>query len=320
MKKVIFTYDYGLEKMDRIRALGYNVQFAIESNHTEQESESFDACDLDAEVLVCYNPFSTFDFNKFSKLKVIQLSSIGVDQVPVSEVVNRGITVTNNKGGYSIPMGEWIVYKMLSAYKLSRKLERQRLSKVWKMNSHLLELTQKRALFIGTGTISQEAVKRLTGFEMTRVGINTSGHAIDNFEEVYPMSALIEQVSIADFVIIAIPHTKLTTHLISDEVLSAMKDSAVIINVARGSIIDESALIEHLKKGKFLSVSLDVQEVEPLPENHELWNFEQVDITPHNSWISEYRNERRFEIIYKNLKAYIEGEPLFNVVDFKKGY
>jgi phosphoglycerate dehydrogenase-like enzyme len=318
--KVIFTYDYGKEKMAKVEALGIEISYAIESNHTDKSGQDFDKADPEAEALICYNPFDTFDFDAFKKLKWIQLSSIGVDQVPVEEVTSRGITVTNNRGGYSIPMGEWIVYKMLSSYKMSRQLEAQHRLKKWKMNTHLLELTGKRALFIGTGTISQEAVKRLVGFDLTLVGINTTGHPVAGFHETKPMASLKTELERADFVIIAIPHTDKTTHLINQEMLSAMKTDAVIINVARGAIIDEDALVATLETGKFLSVALDVFENEPLPAEHPLWDFEQVSVSPHNSWISEYRNERRFDIIYNNLKAFKEGKELKNVVNFAKGY
>jgi len=318
--KVIFTYDYGREKMAKVEALGIEVSYVIESNHTRKMSESFDKADREAQALICYNPFEIFDFNAFKNLKWIQLSSIGVDQVPVQEVVNRNIVVTNNRGGYSIPMGEWIVYKMLSSYKMSRQLEAQHRLKKWKMNSHLLELTGKRALFIGTGTISQEAIKRLAGFNITKVGINTTGHPVSGFDETKPITVLKSELEIADFIIIAIPHTEKTTHLINREMLNTMREDAVIINVARGAIIDEEALVTTLKTGKFLNVALDVFENEPLPAEHPLWDFEQVSISPHNSWISEYRNERRFEIIYENLKAFKEGKELKNVVDFKRGY
>ncbi|MBS7525490.1 phosphoglycerate dehydrogenase [Fusibacter paucivorans] len=320
MKKAIFTFDYGKEKMDQIRALGYEVQFAIESNHTDRESEGFEQLDSDAEILICYNPFDYLNFDQFPNLKLIQLSSIGVDQVPVEEVTARGIAVANNRGGYSIPIGEWIVYKMLSAYKLNRKLEKQRNERIWKMNSHVKELTERRVLFIGTGTIAQEAVKRLSGFDMVIAGVNTTGHAVEGFDEVHPISALETQLTIADFVIIAIPHTEKTTHLLNDAMLTAMRDDSVLINVARGAIIDEKALIKHLEFGKFASVSLDVVESEPLAEDHPFWQFEQVDITPHNSWISEKRNDRRFDIIYRNMKAYIEGTSLYNIVNFERGY
>lgn len=318
--KVIFTYEYGEEKMAEVTALGFEVSYAIESNHTDKESESFEQADHDAEALICYNPFDTFDFDAFPKLKWIQLSSIGVDQVPVEEVTKRGITVTNNRGGYSIPMGEWIVHKMLTSYKLSRKLEKQMQMKKWIMNTHVLELTGKRALFVGTGTISKEAVNRLVGFNMTLVGINTTGHAEDGFDETYPITELENQAALSDFMIIAIPHTEKTTHLIDDSILTAMKEDAVIINVARGAIIDEAALIKHLKAEKFLNVALDVFEVEPLPEESPLWEFDNVEVSPHNSWISEYRNQRRFDIILENLKAFKAGAQLKNVVNFDRGY
>jgi phosphoglycerate dehydrogenase-like enzyme len=99
-----------------------------------------------------------------------------------------------------------------------------------------------------------------------------------------------------------------------------MKENTVLVNIARGSIIDEKAMIENLKSGRLKGAALDVFNEEPLPLDNLLWNMENVIITPHNSWMSEQRNERRFSIIYENLKRYGEGRELLNIVDIDKGY
>ncbi len=312
--KALFTYDYGKENMKAIENLGYNILMINEKNIVYQEEMR------DVEVLVCYNPFDTLDISKMTNLKWIQLSSIGVDQAPKEEVVKRNIILTNNKGGYSIPMGEWVVLKMLEIYKKSTTFYQQQKNKIWKMDTFLLELYGKKVAFIGTGSIAQESAKRLQGFDVEILGINTNGSDTEYFNMCYPISQLDEILAISDIVILTIPHTIKTHHLFNQQRLLKLKKDAVLINVSRGSIIDEEALISTLSQGHIMAVALDVFEEEPLAKDSPLWSMENVLITPHNSWISEMRNQRRFQMIYDNMKKYINNEKLVNVVDLEKGY
>jgi len=314
MIKVLFTYDYGKEKMDSVRKLGYDLKYVHEKKIANREDVE------DIEILVCYDPFKKFDISKLENLKWIQLSSIGIDQVPLDYVKEKGIILTNNKGGYSIPMGEWIILKILEIYKDSKYFYNNQKEKKWKYNTNLLELYGKTVGFLGTGTISTEAAKRLKGFGVDILGLNTNGRDIKYFDKCYPISKIDNFLSICDIVVCAIPYTDKTHHLMNEKRLNQMKEGSVLINVSRGSIIDEKALIDVIKDGKFLGVALDVFEKEPLPESSPLWEFENVFITPHNSWISEMRNERRFNLIYENLKRYKDNKELLNVVNLEKGY
>lgn len=314
MTKVLFTYDYGDLKMDKVRDLGYDLLIRKEVNLEYDEQLE------DVEVLVCYNPFQTLDIKALKKLKWVQLSSIGIDQAPLDYIQGQGILLTNNRGGYSIPMGEWIVLKVLESYKDSKYFFRKQQEKVWHMNTSLLELKGKTLGFIGTGTIAMEAAKRLQGFDMHLIGLNTSGHDTAYLNTCYAIHEMERFLSLCDIIVCSIPYTTKTHHLVDQAVIDQMKDEAVLINVSRGSIIDEEALIGALKKNKFRSVALDVFEEEPLSEKSPLWDIERVYLSPHNSWISEMRNERRFEITYANLKRYQQQEQLLNVVDLKRGY
>ncbi|AKL96262.1 D-3-phosphoglycerate dehydrogenase SerA [Clostridium aceticum] len=312
--KVLFTYDYGKEKMDAIEKLGYDIILQSEKGIVYTEAMQ------DVEALICYSPFHTLDIAKMKKLKWIQLSSIGIDQVPKDIARKNKIIVTNNKGGYSIPIGEWVVLKILEIYKKSSKLYRQQQQKRWEMDTSLLELYRKRIGFIGTGSIAIESAKRLQGFEAHILGVNTKGRKVEYFDKCYPIHQLEEVLKTCDVVVVTVPYTEETHHLINKVKLEMMKKEAVLINVSRGSIIDEKALIQHLQKGNLLGVALDVFEEEPLSQENPLWEMERVLVTPHNCWISEMRNERRFRIIYENMKKFKEELPLINQVDINKGY
>jgi phosphoglycerate dehydrogenase-like enzyme len=123
-----------------------------------------------------------------------------------------------------------------------------------------------------------------------------------------------------DVVVITIPYTEKTHHMINEKMFSNMKKGVFFINLSRGSIVDENSLIENIGNEKIAGAALDVFENEPLDEKSPLWSFDNVIITPHNSWISEMRNERRFEAIYENMKRYAEGEKLVNIIDLNKEY
>jgi len=314
MVKALFMYDYGEKNMKKIEDLGYDVTLINEKGITYAENLK------DTEVLVCYNPFSTFDISRLEKLKWIQLSSIGIDQVPKEVVLKNDITITNNKGGYKVPIGEWIVMDILNLLKRSTYFYKKQKEKQWKMDSKVLELYGKTVAFIGTGTIAVEAAKRLQGFGVSILGVNTNGREIEYFNKCYSMKNIDEVLGESDVVIITLPYTKETHHLINEDRFLCMKNNVFFINIARGAIVDENALINNLKIGKVAAAALDVFEEEPLSESSPLWNMDNVIVTPHNSWISELRNERRFNLIYENMKRYVKNQDLINVADINKGY
>ena len=312
--KVLFTYDYGKEQLDRIRGLGYEVVIINEDTFTELQVP------FDADVLCCYNPFERVDINKFTKLKLILLSSIGIDFIPKDDIIKNSIILTNNRGGYSIPMGEWIVMNLLMLSKKSTTFWDNKKQKKWKLDTKLTELYGKTVTFLGTGTISTEAAKRLQGFGMNVVGVNTKGTISQYFDKAYSLDEVKTAISMADYLVMVLPFTEKTHHFLDQEKLGWMKDSARLINVSRGNVIDERAMTKALKDKAIAGAALDVFEEEPLSVDSELWDMDNVYISPHNSWISEQRDARRFNLIYENLKAYIEDKPLKNVVDIRRGY
>jgi phosphoglycerate dehydrogenase-like enzyme len=312
--KVLFTYNYGTDKMDKIEKLGYDVKVVNE------KEVKYNSLLEDVEILVCYDPFKTLDICKMKNLKWIQLSSAGIDQLPIDYVKNNSISITNNNGGYSVPMGEWIVLKSLELLKHSSRLYENQKNKVWKIDTTILELCGKTIGFIGTGSIAQEAAKRFVGFDVKIVGLNTSGKLVDNFHKCFENKDVDEMLELCDIVVITVPYTNKTHHFINEDKFSKMKDGVYLVNVARGSIIDEKALIKNVKQGKIAGAALDVVESEPLKVDNPLWELKNVIVTPHNSWISEMRNTRRFNLIYENLKRYKDNKKLINLVDLNKGY
>ena len=312
--KVLFTYDYGSEKMEKVRQLGYDIVY----HHERAVCNGPEVDDID--VLVCYDPFENLDIRQMKNLKWIQISSIGIDQAPLEYVTQQGIKITNNRGGYSIPMGEWIVLKALEIYKQSHSFYENQKDKKWKINRDVLEIYGKTVGILGTGSIAVEAAKRFSGFGVKVIGLNRDGRDIEHFDCCMPLDRIEEFAGICDVLVLSLPYTKDTHHIVDEALMSNMKDDCALINISRGSIIDEKALVKALEYGKFMGVALDVFEQEPLDEASPLWEMPRVIVTPHNSWMSQMRNERRFDMILENLRRYMEGEKLLNEVDPEKGY
>jgi phosphoglycerate dehydrogenase-like enzyme len=311
--KTLITYDFGEEKMEGLRKLGCDLIYIPEKEVVYSEELK------EVEVLIGYDPFRTLDISKMKNLRWIQLFSAGIDQLPADYLRNTDITVTNNKG-YSIPIGEWIVMDILELLKHSTKFMLNQERKLWKLDRGLLEVYGKTIGFIGTGDIAREAAKRLQGFEARIVGLNTRGTEAEFFHQCFSSDRIDEMLAISDIVVLTIPYTESSHHLIDAERIGRMKDGAWFVNVARGTIVDEEALTEALASGKIAGAALDVFEEEPLSPASPLWEMENVIITPHNAFISDMKDERRYETIVKNMKSYMNSGKMNNVIDLGRGY
>lgn len=312
--KALFTYNYGDEKLEKLKKLGLDIIVKSEKDlyYTDELK--------DVEILACYNPFKTLDIERMKNLKLILLTSTGIDQVPLDIVKKNNITLCNNKYGYNVPIGEWIVLKILEMLKESKKIYSNQEKNKWKINMDILELTDKNVTFIGTGNIATEAAKRLEAFECNIWGINTTGHNANYFKHCFSMKESHKILSKSDIVVVTIPYTKDTYKLVNKDMIDNMKDGVYFINISRGDIVDEKELIKALKNKKIKMAALDVFEEEPLSDDNEMWKLENVLISSHNSWVSEMRNVRRFSNIYQNISNYISGEEVITKVDLNKGY
>jgi phosphoglycerate dehydrogenase-like enzyme len=311
--KTLITYNFGEEKMEGLRKLGCDLMYIPEKQVVYSEELS------DVEILIGYDPFKTLDISKMKKLRWIQLFSAGIDQIPIDYIKETDIIITNNKG-YSIPIGEWIVMNILELLKHSARLMHNQDRRLWKMDTGILEVYGKTVGFLGTGAIAKEAAKRLQPFEARILGLNTRGTDVAYFHKCYSADRIDDMLSQSDIVVVTIPYTGSSYHLIDAERVRSMKDGVLFINISRGTIVDEEALIEALRSGKIAGAALDVVEHEPLSPESPLWDMENVIVTPHNSWISDMKDQRRYETIQGNIEKYIKGKEMNNVLDLKRGY
>jgi len=306
------------EQIESIRALGYSIELSAE-NPAELDPKLYDW----AEVVVCRAMLNNDNIDLFTKLKFLQCLATGVDSVPIVKAHERGIPVCKAGDLYSIPIAEWCVMKILSVYKHSRWYEHEQAERAWRRfvsETPMRELYGKRIAIAGTGDIGNATAMRLRAFEPAEiVGLNTDGRDVSGYDKCYRTEEMADFLEGSDIIVITLPVTATTRQIINTEALSIIKDDAILVNVSRGSIVDEQAVIEKLQSTPTFSFAADVFAKEPLPTDSPLWELENAFIAPHNSFVTDKRPKRLFDCIFKNLEAYMTGAPLEWVVT-NKGY
>lgn len=267
--------------------------------------EEADVTDIDVsqvEGLICNNLFQYRQCEDFKRLRFVQVISAGLDRLPLEELEKRDVRIYNAGDTYAVPMAEWVVWQLLDFMKHGAAFREKQANRHWEKERRLRELTGKTVALLGLGHVGEAIATRLRAFDMTIIGVGHREKQVPFVDRYVLMDELHDVLAESDVIVIALPLTDDTYHLIDAEAIASMKEDAVLLNVARGSIIDETALIAALEEGKFFGVALDVFETEPLPSDHALYNFEWVTLTPHNSYVSDRVNERLFENIVHNLR------------------
>lgn len=295
--KLLLTgaFQYEEHQIEEISHLGYQIRFVQD----ESLALDFDVSHIDA--VVCNNLFLINNIREFKNLKFIQLTSAGYDRVPLKYINQTGIKLFNAGGVYSIPMAEWTVLKILELYKKSRTFYNNQEQHKWAKQRDLLELSGKTAAIVGFGNVGAEIAKRLKAFGVHIIAVNRREVLSQYMDEYIPLIDIDSALKKSDIIILALPLTGETKHIINKDRMDRLKNQPILINVARGGLIDETALIHALIDGKVSGAALDVFEDEPLRDSS-LWDFGNVIVTPHNSFVSEKVNERLFQLIKENLR------------------
>jgi len=247
--------------------------------------------------------FIVHPIEQFTNLRFIQLTSAGFDRVPMDYVKKQGIEIYNARGVYSVPMSEYVLAGVLQLYKHMGEFRDCQKNRQWIKHRNLKELFGKNVLIVGCGNVGTECAKRFKAFDAIVIGVDIVVKSDDNYNVVKPLSVLNEALEYADIVVITVPLTDETRWLINRERLQHLKDGAVLVNIARGAIVQTEALMDELQSGR-LSAVLDVFETEPLENKSILWELENVIITPHNSFVGESNGVRLNRVIMDNLKKY----------------
>ncbi len=280
----------------------------------------------DADIFVGYS-LRPEQLKDAKKLKWIHSTAAGVAQLMYPEIRESGIMVTNPSGIFSVPMAEHTMGLLLALARnfpdSVRGQDRARWGQqeIWDQPQHLTELNGKVLLIVGYGSIGREVAKRAKVFDMRVWGVTRSGKGEQaHAERIFVAGQLREALPDADYVLICAPETAETKHLIGAAEIAKMKRGARLINVGRGSLLDEAALVQALDTGALGGAALDVTATEPLPAESPLWKAPNLFITPHTSGVSDRLWDRQGTILIDLLERWFGGRELFNRVDFARGY
>jgi phosphoglycerate dehydrogenase-like enzyme len=258
------------------------------------------------------------------KLRWVQVLSAGVDRYRFPELVESDIVLTNAKVIQGPNVADQAMALLLV---LTRRVHHAVRRRDWEREPYYaeggaVELEGKSALVLGTGGIGTAIARRAHGFGMRVVGVDvdTDVGTRTFIEAIEPPDRLHALLPGADVVFVAVPLTPQTEGMIGEAELARMKDGAYLVNIARGKIVDTDALVDAMRRSKLAGAGLDVTEPEPLPPNHPLWDLENVVVTPHVGGASDGVTARRLALVEDNLRRFVAGQPLVNVVDKQAGY
>lgn len=295
--KTLVTGVFALDEYRRtaLEAMGLELTFHKDERVAVDCPEQFEA-------VICNGLFTFQDIAAFTNLKYIQLTSAGFDRVPLDYIRSHGIEIRNAAGVYSVPMAEWTVLRLLEFWKNAPALLENQRSARWEKDRNWLELSGRTACVIGFGAYGMETAKRLKAFGMNVLAVNRSKKDSPFVDRWYSLDQLEDALAKADAVILAVALTDETLDLMNRERLGKLKRGAVLINAARGGLVDEDALVEALDKGILSGAALDVFRTEPLPENSPLWDRPRVLVSPHNSFVGDNNQTRLTNIVLNNLR------------------
>ncbi len=256
-------------------------------------------------------------------LKWVHTGSAGVGAALFKELVESNVVLTNSAGIHAPPMAETVLGIMLYFARGLDFATRDQVAGRWDQTafgtaaSPVTELSGGTLGLIGYGGVGRAIAHKARAFDMRVLATRRTARPSDDGTEIVSLEHVLRE---SDVVVITVPATPATQHLIGRDELALLKPSAVLINVARGTIVDEAALIELLRDKRIRGAGLDVFEQEPLPEDSELWKLPNVLILPHVSATTPRFWDRQSDLIIENFQRYLNGQPLRNVVDKQQGY
>ena len=334
---ILCTLRFSDDLLDQLRAVSPRVAVAQQTCHDADEvSHALSDHPRTAVLYTFHTPLDVLE--RAPRLRWLQLHSAGADHILEHPIMTSDVAVTTASGIHATPIAEYVFASILAhRWRVPLWTHCQREAR-WPSDRWNLyarpELRDSTLGIVGYGSIGREvgrlgkafgmqvlALRRSTGREERGYAVEDTGDPDGTLpERFYPPESLHEMLAKSDYVVIALPLTPDTTHFIGEAELRAMKPNAYLVNIARGAIVDEGALVQALKEGWIAGAGLDVFEEEPLPADSPLWAQENALISPHVAGFTPRYDERAAALFAANLTRYLAGEPFLNLVDKNRGY
>ena len=298
---------------DRIAAVSRDLRVDVVDHHSK-----VDAFIGDAEILVTFGPMMHDRvFKNATKLKWVQALGSGVDGITDQPSLPEGTIVTNIKGIHGAPVAEAALTSMLAlARDLPRSLRAQKDHRWERWPARTLD--GKTVVIVGVGLISEALAPRCKALGMTVIGVSGTPRDLPGFDRIEPRTRLLETVAEADHLVLLAPHTDETHHMIDTRTIAALKPTAYLINLARGGVVDERALVEARENKRLAGAALDVFATEPLPPNNPLWDMDNVILTPHLGGFFDEYPDYALPVIEENLRRFLAGDRA-NMINLVQG-
>lgn len=305
--------------LERIKEAAPGAELIIIKNKQEWESRSPEFAEK-AEVL--FGRLAPRRYRELPNLRWVQQDFAGTDWLlNFPDIIQKNFILTNASGVHAIPISEHILALMLALARDIHLSIRKQGDHQWTRRARVVELEEATLGIIGLGKIGEKTAEKAKGLNMRVLALRRNPERSSPYvDRIYGTEGLMELLSQSDWVVISAAMTPETKGMIGETELKGMKKSAHLINIARGSIIQEKALIKALQEGWIAGAGLDVFETEPLPQDSPLWDMENVIITGHYAGATPFYFDRVMEIFLENLRRYQDGETLINVVDKQLGY
>ena len=271
----------------------------------------------DCEVLIGHHfQFDDALLRETPRLRWIQSLTSGTDAILKLTSLGPNIVVTSTRGMHGPQMSELVFMLMLALTRNFRRMLENQTSHVWQRWPQSL-LTDKTAVIVGIGAISESLALRCQAFGMQVIGVTKSARIVPGFDKIVSRTELSQVAARADYLIIVVPYSKDTDNLINAEVIGAMKASSYLINVARGEVLDEGALVAALREQRIAGAALDVFRQTPLPAASPLWDTDRLILTPLIGGMSDVYLQQSYPLVRDNLRRYLSGsiEGLSNTVE-----
>ncbi len=297
--KTLVTRGMGFTQAQReqLEADGFSLVFHPDETVPPPEPGDF-------QVAICNALFANVDPREFPNLEFVQLTSAGLDRVPLEYFAAEGIPVANAGSTFVQPMTQWALLQILNLYREAGTFAKRQQRREWNKKADQLDLEGKTATIIGYGAVGQSIAAVLRHFGVRIIAVSRSPKTMETPDLYLPLDRLERAVAKSDIVVVTVAAAPETESLLDSSILAELRPGSVLLNLSRGSVIDQDALVQRIRKGDLRGAALDVFEVEPLPEDSPLWDLPGVVITPHVSFYSDRIQNRLFEVVRTNLLSF----------------
>nr|WP_299242825.1 D-2-hydroxyacid dehydrogenase [uncultured Halomonas sp.] len=291
---------------------GAIIEFAGNSAQI-REGEHYDA------IITPTLPWLPEALSKLKSYDWLHFLSSGIEKIWTMPFDKTELLMSKSSGVNSAAMGEYALGVMLHFAKQLGRFQRQSMHRCWQ-RVWLDELTERTVTILGVGNVGCEVARRAQAFDMNVIGVSRTARTVEHFDHVVTWKDMAPYLSRTDYLVVCLPLSRQTQGVVNESIFELLKSGAVVIDISRGGVTSQDAIIDALNKKKLSGAALDVFEIQPLPRESEFWQRDDVLITPHVSGTTPFYLDRALKIFLKNAQSLEQDGKLYSPVNPELGY